>query len=226
MTDNYKEFDERFRTMLENAEEEVPPQLSDNVFARLDAISGADEHKRVLPPWLRRVSAVSAVAAAILMAVVLWPGNKEEKLVSEVIAVDEERSGEALAEVLETSPDNAPEEIIPVRKHAVAAPEVPQETESLPETGAEESGHQEIIDNETIEVNETVSENKSDIDSRIVVASSDEPDDESGYIDWEEPAERRKAGKAAIVLGGDLSSNGNAKSLGRFSGLRAPAAGV
>lgn len=225
MTDNYKDFDECFRTMLENAEEEVPPQLSDNVFARLDAISGAEEHKRVLPLWLRRVSAVSAVAAAVLMAVVLWPGHKEEQLVSEVIAVDEERSGEALAEVLEINQDNVQQEMVPVRKQVVSGPAVPQETESQPET-AEETEHQEIIDNEIVEVNETVPGNESDIATGTAVASADEPEDESGYIDWEEPAERRKARKAAIVLNGDLSSNGNARSLGRFSGLRAPAAGV
>ena len=225
MTDNYKDFDECFRTMLENAEEEVPPQISDNVFARLDAISGAEEHKRVLPLWLRRVSAVSAVAAAVIMAVVLWPGHKEEQLVSEVIAVDEERSGEALAEVLEINQDNVQQEMAPVRKQVVSGPAVPQETESQPET-AEETEHQEIIDNEIVEVNETVPGNESDIATGTAVASADEPEDESGYIDWEEPAERRKARKAAIVLNGDLSSNGNARSLGRFSGLRAPAAGV
>ena len=73
MSDNYKDFDERFRTMLENAEEDVPPQLADNVFSRLDAMAGEEERRRVLPLWLRRISAVTAAAAAVLLAVVLWP---------------------------------------------------------------------------------------------------------------------------------------------------------
>ena len=106
MTDNYKEFDERFRAMLENAEEEVPPQLSDNVFAKLDAIYAAEERRRALPLWLRRVSAISAIAAAVLMAVVLWPDDNKEMLVAEDIEVDEDRSVEALAEVLDTNQDN------------------------------------------------------------------------------------------------------------------------
>ena len=226
MTDNYKEFDERFRAMLENAEEEVPPQLSDNVFAKLDAIYAAEGRRRALPLWLRRVSAISAIAAAVLLAVVLWPDDNKEMLVAEDIEVDEDRSVEALAEVLDTNQDNVPEEMIPVQKQVIAKVVVPQEIESRDEMAGENSGAEEIIDDEIAEGSETVTENESGADDGTVIASEDGSEDESSYIDWNEPKERRKAGKAAIVLGGDLSSNGNAKSLGRFSGLRAPAAGI
>ena len=103
MKDNYKDFDECFRAALENAEEEVPRQLCDAVFERLDAV----ERRRVLPLWLRRASAVAAAAAAVLLAVVLWPDNNEGSLVSEDIAVDEGKTREALADVLELNSEPA-----------------------------------------------------------------------------------------------------------------------
>ena len=103
MKDNYKDFDECFRAALENAEEEVPLQLCDAVFERLDAV----ERRRVLPLWFRRASAVAAAAAAVLLAVVLWPDNNEGSLVSEDIAVDEGKTREALADVLELNSEPA-----------------------------------------------------------------------------------------------------------------------
>ena len=81
MKDNYKDFDECFRAALENAEEEVPRQLCDAVFERLDAV----ERRRVLPLWLRRTSAVAAAAAAVLLAVVLWPETVRKVLCQRIL---------------------------------------------------------------------------------------------------------------------------------------------
>ena len=173
MTDNYKEFDERFRAMLENAEEEVPPQLSDNVFAKLDAIYAAEGRRRALPLWLRRVSAISAIAAAVLLAVVLWPDDNKEMLVAEDIEVDEDRSVEALAEVLDTNQDNVQEEMIPVQKQVIAKVVVPQEIESRVDMAGENSGAEEIVDYEIVEGSETVTENESGADDGTVIAPED-----------------------------------------------------
>ncbi|MGM9788775.1 MAG: outer membrane beta-barrel protein [Candidatus Cryptobacteroides sp.] len=246
MSDNYKDFDERFRTMLENAEEDVPPQLADNVFSRLDAMAGEEERRRVLPLWLRRISAVTAAAAAVLLAVVLWPGRNEESLVSEDIAIDKEKTGEALADVVETHQDITAAEDTKAEAGGAVSGEKREASGTTSVSGAVKVTEDDVqygadlqenaaetqdeADPETpANVDDEAQSIREDIDNEKVaddVADSGDGDDELEYIDWEEPNDKRSAGKAAIVLNGDLSSNGNARSLSRFSGLRAPAAGV
>ena len=51
-TNGYNEFDNAFRSMLENAEESVPSHIMDDVFARLDAAESAassEKKRKVLP---------------------------------------------------------------------------------------------------------------------------------------------------------------------------------
>ena len=255
MKDNYKDFDECFRAALENAEEEVPRQLCDAVFERLDAV----ERRRVLPLWLRRTSAVAAAAAAVLLAVVLWPDNSKESLVSEDIAVDEGKTREALADVLELNSEPAmkaasdetetgllAETAEPVRTQAdegqrSAPAQAGSAVARKAEVQAEQAGQDAAVedepeayepdtyvpdDAEQDEAGEALKDEDGSRPEEIIDNEDADKEDNEGYFDWEEPEKRRKAGKASIVLSGDLSSNGDARSISRFHGFRAPALNI
>ncbi|MDD7154605.1 MAG: outer membrane beta-barrel protein [Candidatus Cryptobacteroides sp.] len=229
MKDNYKDFDECFRAALENAEEEVPRQLCDAVFERLDAV----ERRRVLPLWLRRASAVAAAAAAVLLAVVLWPDNSKESLVSEDIAVDEGKTQEALADVLELNSE-------PAMKAASDETETGWLAETAGQVRAQADAGQmpahaksgsavarkAEVQAEQDEAGEALKAEDGSRPEEIIGNEDAEKEDNEGYFDWEEPEKRRKAGKASIVLSGDLSSNGDARSISRFHGFRAPALNI
>lgn len=247
MKDNYKDFDECFRAALENAEEEVPQQLCDAVFERLDAV----ERRRILPLWLRRTSAVAAAAAAVLLAVVLWPDNNEGSLVSEEIAVDEGKTGEALADVLELNSEPtmiAASDETETGGPAEAAGQVRTQADAGQRAAHAKSGSAEVLeadiqaepasqdaagedepdtyvpdDAEQDEAGEALKDEDGARQEEIIDNEDVEKEDNEGYFDWEEPEKRRKAGKASIVLSGDLSSNGDARSVSRFHGFRAPA---
>ena len=76
MQKEYKDIDSLFRTMLGDAEEEVPAYLSDRVFGQLDLRAGKQGGKRPVPVWLRWAVPMTAAAAALLLAVLLLPGQE------------------------------------------------------------------------------------------------------------------------------------------------------
>ena len=250
MKDNYKDFDECFRAALENAEEEVPRQLCDAVFERLDAV----ERRRILPLWLRRTSAVAAAAAAVLLAVVLWPDNSKESLVSEEIAVDEGKTQEALADVLELNSEpamkaasdetetgwlaesagqvraqaDAGQRAAHAKSESPAALEADIQAEQASQDAAGEDEPDTYVpdDAEQYEAGEALKAEDGARQEEIIDNEDVDKEDNEGYFDWEEPEKRHKARKASIVLSGDLSSNGDARSISRFHGFRAPALNI
>ena len=240
MQENYKELDSRFKALLENAEEEVPQYISDNVFARLDAAAENRGDHKVIPVWLRWTSAVASVAAAVLLALLLWPEDSVKKVyVGAVTAMVESVEHPADASVTGPAPV---EEVLPVKP--ASSPKVPDampvvngnEAVVVFETGEEPDCEQETqgmpvkevpdIDNiaEEESIDKEVSEESgvaAGNDVKEVEDRWDGPDYQDNEPGWEEDNDR-----VSLVLGSNLSSNGNAKGIGRFGGFRAPAMGT
>lgn len=240
MQDNYKDIDSLFKAMLHDAEEEVPRHIMDNVFEQLDIAES--KKRKVLPVWLRRMSSGIAVAAALLLAVLLWKDDdaavKENDLTANIGKI-EFRPGSQM-EIHE--PVDYVENTAIANRNAHETVRIP---ESLDHTAMESE------DNENIEVN--VSDNVVNDEDRQTNVSEDDVDnstyqyikekeakepgsdnatDNAGKNDFPETANwdgkdnRERKNKIALLVGGDVSTNGNAKGLGRFGGFRAPSIGV
>ena len=100
MDDNkYKDFDLMMRSVLENAEEEVPAGVWDRVSEGLDK---AARKKAVVLMW-RRTAVGFGVAAALAVGLVLNHGEKSDMIVPA-------SSGEGMIAVIEEQPPVAQEE--------------------------------------------------------------------------------------------------------------------
>ena len=125
-TNGYNEFDNAFRSMLENAEESVPSHIMDDVFARLDAAESAassEKKRKVLPFWVRYAMTGIAAAAVISLCVILWTKEEtpEAMTTAEVVVSEQNREtlkqdmlAENVAEKQETPTKKVAER--PVRK--------------------------------------------------------------------------------------------------------------
>ena len=225
MQKEYKDIDSLFRTMLGDAEEEVPAYLSDRVFGQLDLRAGKQGGKRPVPVWLRWAVPMTAAAAALLLAVLLWPG--QEVLPVEVSDVT------AMVETQEPAPVVNHEEYVDLQI-------VDEKYEPVAETGAvKESVKLVSADNVQEEEQNQVDENTADevqaeepapeVVVEADVRQATVEDFKEGR--WDGPSddaseERISYDRVSLEFGGDVSGNGNAKGIGRFGGFKAPAMGV
>ena len=225
MQKEYKDIDSLFRTMLGDAEEEVPAYLSDRVFGQLDLRAGKRGGKRPVPVWLRWAVPMTAAAAALLLAVLLWPG--QEVLPVEVSDVT------AMVETQEPAPVVNHEEYVDLQI-------VDEKYEPVAETGAvKESVKLVSADNVQEEEQNQVDENTADevqaeepapeVVVEADVRQATVEDFKEGR--WDGPSddaseERISYDRVSLEFGGDVSGNGNAKGIGRFGGFKAPAMGV
>ncbi|MGM9741548.1 MAG: porin family protein [Candidatus Cryptobacteroides sp.] len=234
--------------MLGNAEEEVPPYLSDRVFERVDLMSGQGGGRRPVPVWLRWAVPVTAIAAALLLAVLLWPESGIRQVdVQDVTAmvedrepvlevadevggpVEEDRTVREMQESVMTSKSGSrtPEYVKSVPEAEAIAGHMVEEVEAVteePEEAGSASDAAEDVQEDIEESEERVAEPYGE-DSRQVSAE----DIKEGR--WDGPSDdvvedSDSYEKVSLVLGGDVSGNGNAKGIGRFGGFRAPAMGV
>ena len=225
MQKEYKDIDSLFRTMLGDAEEEVPAYLSDCVFGQLDLRAGKQGGKRPVPVWLCWAVPMTAAAAALLLAVLLWPG--QEVLPVEVSDVT------AMVETQEPAPVVNHEEYVDLQI-------VDEKYEPVAETGAvKESVKLVSADNVQEEEQNQVDENTADevqaeepapeVVVEADVRQATVEDFKEGR--WDGPSddaseERISYDRVSLEFGGDVSGNGNAKGIGRFGGFKAPAMGV
>lgn len=225
MQKEYKDIDSLFRTMLGDAEEEVPAYLSDRVFGQLDLRAGKQGGKRPVPVWLHWAVPMTAAAAAVLLAVLLWPG--QEVLPVEVSDVT------AMVETQEPAPVVNHEEYVDLQI-------VDEKCEPVAETGAvKESVKFVSADNVQEEEQNQVDENTADEVQaeepapEVVVEADDRQATVEDFKEgrWDGPSddaseERISYDRVSLEFGGDVSGNGNAKGIGRFGGFKAPAMGV
>lgn len=226
-TNGYNEFDNAFRSMLENAEESVPSHIMDDVFARLDAAESAasSEKKRKVLPFLVRYAMTGIAAAAVIsLCVILWPKEEtpEPMTTAEVVVSEQNREtlkqdmlAENVAEKQETPTKKVAER--PVRK---AEPAVTHEvTAENPETAYDISGDDGIQTNISEDRHEEIVNVTSDSPKESEPSDDEYVGDPFSNIDEETG---RQAAKVSFLMGGDVASNGDAKSINRFGGHKAP----
>lgn len=232
MQEEYKDFDSRFKALLENAEEEVPQHIADKVFAGLDAVAESRSGHRMIPVWLRWTYSAVAAAAAVLIALVLWPEDTVKKVdVGTVTAMA------GPSEVAEPS----------VRQEMASVPDKVEAGLSVESTRRAGLSYvkKEVVDNEPVLVTETGEEPECEQETYGIPVKEDSHEDniateETAVNDGQEPEGRwdgpdysdnedgndGEFDRVSLVLGSNLASNGNAKGIGRFGGFRAPAMGV
>ena len=225
MTEN--EFDIKIRSLMENAAEEVPDGVWEGVSDALDKAEG--RKRRIVPVFWWRIAGVASLAAAVALAVFLWP----EKKGSFTVLDQPEKASVALVEEnaadIPADPCTEPVRIEPVRTEAVRSVEsalsasaparsvAPDEaadgsTEAKPQAPANPAPTPAVTDSQP----ETA-----------------EPSEESilRYPEWDEaPSKPRSGGRLALNLGGSALATGRPSAgqggpVRKFSApLRAPAA--
>lgn len=228
-TNGYNEFDNAFRSMLENAEESVPSHIMDDVFARLDAAESAassEKKRKVLPFWVRYAMTGIAAAAVVSLCVILWPKEEapEPVTTAEVVVSEQNRETlkqDMLAENVAEKHDIPTKKVAerPVRKTEPTVTHVVTTEASETETVQVAPGDEEIQTN--------VSEDKHEEIVNVIPDSpkESEPSDDEyvgdpfSNIDEETG---RQAARVSFLMGGDVASNGDAKGINRFGGHKAP----
>lgn len=228
-TNGYNEFDNAFRSMLENAEESVPSHIMDDVFARLDAAESAassDKKRKVLPFWVRYAMTGIAAAAVVSLCVILWP--KEEALepvtTAEVVVSEQNRETlkqDMLAENVAEKHDIPTKKVAerPVRKTEPAVTHVVTTEASETETVQVAPGDEEIQTNVSEDKHEEIVNVTPDSPKESEPSDDEYVGDPFSNIDEETG---RQAAKVSFLMGGDVASNGDAKSINRFGGHKAP----
>lgn len=195
-----------FRSILENATEEVPERIWQGVSDELDRIA----HRKTVVLWFRRVAVTSAAAAAIALGLILNRETGEMVIPAAtddtMIAVVEPKTEDV--DENETS-DIEPQTIEHIAKaigNRTAMAEIPENQPS------EESG---IIIQETTSVsNGSVSEDN--------VTSENSLYKESLKDEWiEEDTQNRDKVKASLILSGIAGTN-NPQSKGALKPFRSP----
>lgn len=228
-TNGYNEFDNAFRSMLENAEEAVPSHIMDDVFARLDAAESAassEKKRKVLPFWVRYAMTGIAAAAVVSLCVILWPTEEtpDPMTTAEVVVSGQNKETlkqDMLAENVAEKPDIPTNKVAerPVRKTEPAVTHVVTTEASEPETVQVVSGDEEIQTNISEDRNEEIVNVTPDSPKESEPSDDEYVGDPFSNIDEETG---RQAARVSFLMGGDVASNGDAKSINRFGGHKAP----
>ena len=215
------EFDLLVRSMMENAEEEVPSRVWEKCSAQLDKASVKSAPVLRWPRFL--VPLAAAAAVALLVFVGVNRSAKSPELVAEVgpveIVTEDTVSGEVSEDVFVPSavPSAAAPKAVPAARAKVApardaemvadSQEVYTFAEQTPavETVSERSSSEEIV-SERSSSEKTASEPVSEQSSSEEIVS--EPSvDPFTQMAWEDS--RTSRGRMDFSLGGEMSTNGN-----------------
>lgn len=228
-TNGYNEFDNAFRSMLENAEESVPSHIMDDVFARLDAAESAassEKKRKVLPFWVRYAMTGIAAAAVVSLCVILWPKEEapESMTTAEVVVSGQNKETlkqDMLAENVAEKPDISTKKVAkrPVRKTEPTVTHVVTTEASETETVQVAPGDEEIQTNISEDKHEEIVNVTPDSPKESEPSDDEYVGDPFSNIDEETG---RQAAKVSFLMGGDVASNGDAKGINRFGGHKAP----
>ena len=214
--DNHIDDSSLFRSILENASEEVPERVWQGVSDELDRIA----RRRTTVLWFRRVAVTSAAAAAVALTLILNRGTEDtivpaatDKTMIAVVETSVESVDEA--EVPATEPQTI-EQIAKTIGNKTAMVEFPKErptAEVIPE-GTDN-------DIETVSDSEPEVTKPRNVEGRSNVSDSDyteQPFEE----DWleDEPQKSDKV-KASLVVSGIAGTN-NPQSKGSLKPFRSP----
>lgn len=210
----YMESDDLMRSILSEAQEEVPAHLWDSISSELDRIEAAKVRKPVVL-WFRRSAVAVAAAAAVAVGVFVdWNGETVPVTSAEgMIAVvepqvSEEAPAEMPAEEKEETVARTAEKIRNVILLADAAEEVEQAKVILEETSKPSETVIEL--KETGKVEDTPAE--TDVPADDAKYQSETPGKDYFPEDWseewpEEEVQKKNKARTSIVLSGIAGTN-------------------
>lgn len=216
---NISDYEIQMRSILADAQEDIPAHVWDNVSAGLDKIEAAERKPAVL--WFRRTAIAVAAAAAVAVGFIAdW--NVPENIIPEsgspdmiaVVAGPEilQESVEAVPAAQETAVYIA--DAGRVRKPAGVSemedscPAIESGNDSGPEVTTEEAQTQLYVHSSEDAAETVQKEQGKEIPTTAAIALSEADE-------WEEDEEVRKKRKASIVLSGVASTNSVQNNNGR-----------
>lgn len=236
MEKKYKDFDDKFRKVLGDAQEPVPPYMAGRVFSALDEGNkfvpvSRPEGSRILPPWVRRLSACVAVAAVVALTFILFRpeetfmrNHSNEGILAKAEKADEVKSPE-IVEIVQS----------PTERIAYA----PSQTEvnsRKPSSKSSSSSHSSVVPTasevlESLQPGSSLSESGQSVSeqSESKQSNSANQDEKEVFDDpFAEPVQHtRKRPRVTLEIESGLASNSNAKGLEHGAGgFRAPGNGV
>ena len=211
---NINEFDQMFRSILDEGQEDVPARVWDAVSEGLDKA----ESRKTVVIWFRRAAASTAAAAAIA-AGVLFGGRKETDLVSPaedtgLIAVVE-KDDVTMTEETEIDPEiNVVERLVAKAAPSSSIAAVPEQEETM-EQMIPQSAAEAMKDSEAITSSPAV-----ETDNHKITSSDRTEAATYFHEDWAEE-ETVKKREVSFQLSG-LTSTNSAQTKNRLGLMKAP----
>lgn len=216
------DFDKEIRSILEDAEAEVPQHLMDDIFSRLDDIEGEKRRRAGVPLWLKWATAGMAAAAALTFGVIHWRGDETGSTGTRIDKVASAESSQDDMPEKDTRIAEASESSI--HYVSVIAPSqepIPSDDEEEPVDAEDEKT---TITNYYTEDSESESTTRNEVSEIKDNADENIPDsDPFAGLDDEE---NKTASRLSFAAGGNLLSNGNASGISKFGGSRLPPSGM
>lgn len=217
MQDKDREFDLLVRSMMENAEEEVPSRVWSAVSSRLDAVSA---RKRPALIWMRRAIVGLAAAAAIAIVVIFGVTNSP-KPVELTAQVQECTSADSEENIFSTKPTVVENKSTMSEAPAVIVEEPQFGTSGFlagTEIAAKEEPEEVVaILPQQVERDEESSKVSTEREEAVAAKKEKKAEEE---VSWTDPFEtleqektRKRDNRIAMTVGGNVSTNGNAAAL-------------
>lgn len=196
--DKYNDSDLQMRSILSDAQEEVPTHIWDGISAELDRMDSARSGKAVVL-WLRRFAVAVAAAAVLAVGIFTNHGGNNQTLVPEVAGTD-------MIAVIQ------PEETVEASQLPVYMAEVRKPTEkirivTIPETEDLQPKPAPSVtapvETSTIEKEESSESNT----ERKTIAEEIWSEKEFIEDDWEEERTKNRKAKTSIVISGITGTN-------------------
>ena len=228
MRNEDKEFDLLVRSMLENAQEEVPSRVWENCEAALDA-----KRRPVVLWWRRAAIGLGAAAAAVALVLLAVRQPSADNVGKDLVAVQEKVTSSAEPSVEKDTAPAASQSLLAVSEPAAhkspaaaAKPSVKAPEASPAEVIPQEENNTADIQIYTKDEEESSQASPEGLspEERIPSSVTDLPSSDP-FAAMEVQESRKPSGKRfSLALGGQMLTNGNPQAVAAFNGRRAMAA--
>lgn len=217
--------DKMMKSILDNAQEEVPAHVWEGVSAGLDKAA----KRKAVVIWWRRAAMGAAAAAVIVFGLMFTRGGGQTSQSSDprndnfIAVIDQPGSTDTTMTEEVTSPENVlmAEAYIPKASHPAGyrPSSVVDAQETVDVAGMEEVPNVEEVRNVKEDRNEKGDDKKS-AEAVTAISETYRPSEPIGFEEWEEEAPARKR-RTSLVLSGITGTN-SAQNMGRANLMKRP----
>ena len=217
--------DKMMKSILDNAQEEVPAHVWEGVSAGLDKAA----KRKAVVIWWRRAAMGAAAAAVIVFGLMFTRGGGQTSQSSDprndsfIAVIDQPGSTDTTMTEEVTSPENVlmAEAYIPKASHPAGyrPSSVVDAQETVDVAGMEEVPNVEEVRNVKEDRNEKEDDKKS-AEAVTAISETYRPSEHTGFEEWEEEAPARKR-RTSLVLSGITGTN-SAQNMGRANLMKRP----